>query len=107
MGRAREDGETRRPAAGPGFLPVAPPESSRVASWEYERERYRRRNEVECLFRRLRGFRRIFPRFDRPEVMFPGFVVLALVIDALRRVNKPQFGFDRQAYHVASFCLFW
>ena len=89
MGRACEGEETRRPAVGLGFLPVAPPESSRVAPGKYDRERYRRRNEVECLFRRLRGFRRIFPRFGQPEVMFLGFIVLALVIDALRSVNKP------------------
>jgi transposase len=26
---------------------------------------YRRRNEIERLFRRLKGFRRIFSRFDK------------------------------------------
>jgi len=31
----------------------------------------------------------VFPRFDRPDVMFPGFVVFALVVDALRSVNVP------------------
>lgn len=32
-----------------------------------DKEMYRRRNEVERLFRRLRGFRNIFTRFDKPE----------------------------------------
>jgi len=45
--------------------------------------------EVECLFRRLKGFRRVFSRFDKLDVMFLGFVVFALVIDALRSVNTP------------------
>ena len=54
---------------------------------ECDRELYRRRNGVECLFRRLRGFRRVFPRFDKLDVMFLGFVVLTFVINALRSVN--------------------
>ncbi|MYB34909.1 MAG: transposase [Gammaproteobacteria bacterium] len=53
------------------------------------RELYGRRNEVDRLFRKLKGFRRIFSRFDRLDVMFLGFVVFALVIDALCSVNKP------------------
>ncbi len=72
-----------------GFTPVLPPKSNRAAPWEYDRELYQRRNEVECLFRRLKGFRRVFPRFDKLDVMFPGFVVFALVVDALRSVNTP------------------
>jgi hypothetical protein len=35
------------------------------------------------LFRRLRGFRRIFSRFDKLDVMFVGFLRLALVVEAL------------------------
>ena len=55
MGRACEDEEDRRPAASLDFLSVVPPESSRVAPWGYDRERYRRRTEVERRFRRLRA----------------------------------------------------
>ena len=43
-----------------------------------------RRNEVERLFRRLRGFRRIFSRFEKLDVMFIGFVNFALIVDGLR-----------------------
>jgi hypothetical protein len=35
------------------------------------------------LFRRLRGFRRIFSRFDKLDVTFVGFLRLALVVEAL------------------------
>ncbi len=42
----------------------------RLDPWEYDREMYKRRNEVERLFRRLKGFRRIFSRFDKLDVMF-------------------------------------
>ena len=53
-------------------------------AWEYDRVLYRRRNEVERLFRRLKGFRRIFSRFDKLDVMFLAFLRFALIVEALR-----------------------
>jgi len=44
----------------------------------------RLRNEVERLFRRLKGFRRIFTRFDKLDVMFIGFIVFALIVIVIR-----------------------
>ena len=52
--------------------------------WEYDREMYKRRNEVERLFRRLKGFRRIFSRFEKLDVIFLGYIVFALVVDAIK-----------------------
>jgi transposase len=43
-----------------GFTPVVPPKTNRVTPWTYDRNLYKRRNEIERLFRRLKGFRRIF-----------------------------------------------
>ncbi|NLY33684.1 MAG: IS5/IS1182 family transposase, partial [Alcaligenaceae bacterium] len=43
-----------------------------------------RRNEVERLFRRLKGYRRIFSRFEKLDLMFIGFVNFVLVMDGLR-----------------------
>ena len=63
--------------------------STRVYPWEYNKELYKRRNEVERLFRRLKGFRRIFSRFDKLDVLFLGFILEALIFDALRSVNTP------------------
>jgi len=68
---------------------VVPPKSNRVSPWEYDRELYKRRNEVERLFRRLKGFRRVFSRFDKLDVMFLGFIAFALIVDALRSINTP------------------
>ena len=45
---------------------------------------YKRRNEIERLFRRLKGFRRIFSRFDKLDTLFLGFILLALIFEALR-----------------------
>jgi len=44
----------------------------------------KRRNEVERLFRRLKGFRRVFSRIDKLDVVFLGFVHFALIVDGLR-----------------------
>ena len=45
-----------------GYTPVVPPEENRREPWEYDKVLYKRRNEVERLFRRLKGFRRVFAR---------------------------------------------
>ncbi len=49
----------------------------------YDRQLYKRRNEVERLFRRLKGFRRIFTRYDKLDVIFLGFITFALIVEAL------------------------
>ncbi|MFC1388894.1 MAG: IS5/IS1182 family transposase, partial [gamma proteobacterium symbiont of Clathrolucina costata] len=48
-----------------------------------------KRNEVERLFRRLKGFRRIFSRFDKLDVVFLLFINFALITDTLISVNRP------------------
>lgn len=45
---------------------------------------YRRRNEIERLFR-LKGFRRILSRFEKLDVMFVGFIHFALIMEAAGR----------------------
>lgn len=84
MDKAYEGDETRQLALDLGFTPVVPPKTNRLEPWDYDREMYKRRNEVERLFRRLKGFRRIFSRFDKLDVMFAAFIHFALIVDALR-----------------------
>ena len=67
-----------------GFRPVAPPKRNRRAPWQYDKELYKRRNEIKRLFRRLKDFRRIFSRFDKLDVMFLGFVTFGLIVEFLR-----------------------
>ena len=83
MDRAYQGNETRQLALALGFTPVVPPLSTRVDPWEYNREMYKRRNEIERLFRRLKGFRRIFSRFEKLDTLFLGFILFALIFDAL------------------------
>ena len=89
MDRAHEDDATRQLSLDLGLDPVVPPKSNRLEPWEYNRELYKRRNEVERLFRRLKGFRRIFSRFEKLDVVFLGFIVFVLIVEALRSVNTP------------------
>ena len=84
MDRASEGDETRQLALDLGLTPVVPPKSNRVSPWEYDKAMYRRRNEVERLFRRLKGFRRIFSRFEKLDVMFTAFIHFTLIVEALR-----------------------
>lgn len=84
MDRAYEGNETRQLALALGFIPVVPPLSTRIEPWEYDRERYLRGNEVERLFRRLKGYRRIFSRFEKLDTMFTAFISFALIADGLR-----------------------
>jgi len=84
MDRAYEGDNTRQLALALGFVPVVPPKTNRADPWEYDRELYKRRNEVERLFRRLKGFRRIFSRFEKLDVIFLGFIVFVLIVEALR-----------------------
>ena len=84
MDRAYEGDQTRQLALDLNFIPVVPPKSNRLTAWEYNREMYKRRNEIERLFRRLKGFRRIFSRFEKLDVMFIAFIHFALIAEALR-----------------------
>ena len=66
MDRAYEGDETRQLAIQLGYIPV------------------------ERLFRRLKGYRRIFSRLEKLDVMFAGFIHFALIVEALRCcVNTP------------------
>ena len=85
MDRAYEGDETRQLVLELGYVPVVPPKSNRVYPWEYDRELYKKRNEVERLFRRLEGFRRIFSRFEKLDVLFVAFIHFALIVESLRK----------------------
>jgi transposase len=63
---------------------VVPPKRNCLHPWQYDQALYRKRNEVERLFRRLKGFRRIFSRFDKLDALFLGFLSFAVIVEALR-----------------------
>ncbi len=84
MDSAYAGNETRQLVRWAAVTSTGPPPKTRVQPWEYDRAMYKRRNEVERLFRRLKGYRRIFSRFEKLDVMFIAFISFALIADGLR-----------------------
>lgn len=89
MDRAHEDDKTRLTAWELRFKQVVPPKRNRVKPWKYDRELYKRRNEIERFFRRIKGFRAVCTRYDKLDRMFASFVWLACSCISLRCVNTP------------------
>ena len=87
MDRAYEDDLTRFTAQMLKFGPIVPPKSNRNNPWDYDKELYKRRNEVERFFRLIQGCRRIFCRFGRLDFMYMGFIKLALVFRSLKKYS--------------------
>ena len=85
MDKAYEGDEVRSVAESKGLAPVVPPKANRKEPWEYDQELYKRRNEVERYFRRLKGWRRVFTRYDKLDVMYSSFVMFAMICEILCR----------------------
>ena len=83
MDRAYEGDETRGLAVSLGYNPIVPPKKNRIEPWNYDKELYKKRNEVERFFRRYKRFRRVCTRYDKLDIMFIMFFILALIFDAL------------------------
>ena len=81
MDRACEGDKTRRLVRDLGMTPVVPPKANRKAEWEYDRETYKLQNEIERLFRRFKGCRRLFTRFDKLDATILGFLNLAAIFE--------------------------
>lgn len=75
MGWAYEGEEVRANVRGKGFLPVVPPKRNRENPWEYDKEWYTQRNEIERCMLRLKWFRRIFIRYDKLDIISCGFFI--------------------------------
>ena len=84
MDRAYEDDCTRLTAQMLKFAPIVPPKSNRLNPWDYDKTLYKLRNEVERLFRLIQGFRRIFCRFDKLDIMYIGFIQFALIYVSIK-----------------------
>jgi len=79
MDRADEGNETREKACRAGFIPIIHPKKNRKEPWEYDKELYKRRNQVEHFFRCIKDFRRIMTRYDKLDVVFSAFLSFLFV----------------------------
>ncbi len=83
MDRAYEGDETRNLATDLGLIPVVPPKQNRKVPWEYDRETYKRRNQIERFFLRIKRFRRVFTRYDKLDIIFAGFILFVMIVDSI------------------------
>ena len=83
MDRAYEDDETRALVINRGLIPVVPPKTNRKTPWTYDVQLYKRRNEIERFFLRIKRFRKVFTRYDKLDIIYFSIVTLALIFDAL------------------------
>ena len=86
MDKAYEDEETRNLALKQGFIPIVPPKSNRKEPWEYDKEMYKNRNEVERFFLRIKRFRKVYTRYDKLDIIFIGFITIAMIFDKVLKV---------------------
>ena len=70
MDRAYEDDITRYIAQTLNFKPIVPPKKNRKNPWYYDKELYKRKNEIERVFRLLDGFRRVLARFKKLALIY-------------------------------------
>ena len=83
MDRAYQGDNMRLIAQELGYEPVVPPKSNRLHKWNYDKELYKRRNEIERFFLRLKRFRRIFTRYDKLDILYSGFILFAMIVDSV------------------------
>lgn len=83
MDRAYEADKTRALATEHGFIPVVPPEKNRKDSWDYDKELYKCRNEVERYFLRLKRFRKVCTRYDKLNVIFLSVIMFSMIFDTI------------------------
>ena len=83
MDRVYEGDEIRRLVEEMRMTPVVLPRANRKVELDCDRETYKFWNEVERLFRKLKGSRLIFTRFDKIDMMFAGFLNFALVVEMI------------------------
>jgi len=83
MDRAYEGDQTREFATKQGFVAVVPPKKNRKIPWEYDKELYKSRNEIERFFLRIKRFRKVFTRYNKLDIIYTGVIIMALIYDAL------------------------
>ena len=89
MDRAYSDDVTRLTAWRLRYNPVVPPKRNRKNPWTHDAELYKRRNEIERFFRRLKEFRAVATRYDKLDVVFTSCIWMACICILLPCVNTP------------------
>jgi transposase len=96
MDRVYESDGTRLLVLELTMIPVVPPKSNLREPWAYDRELYKKRNQVERLFRRLKGGRRIFLVSRNSTLCFWPSSTSHSPSRRCDSVNRPYFGVARR-----------
>lgn len=81
MDRAYEGDHTRLLVEEQNIIPVVPPKMNRRKPWKYDKEIYKKRNEVERLFCRMKRFRRLATRYDKLDIVFLFYINLIFFLE--------------------------
>ena len=63
-----------------GIVPCSPGRKTRYKPIEYDKRRYQKRNGIEIMFGRLKDWRRVATRYDRPSTVFLSAIALAATV---------------------------
>ncbi len=78
--RGYDAGWFRETLVDKGTTPCIPGRKSRKKTVKYDKRRYKRRNRIERMFGRLKGWRRISTRYDRSPTVFLSAIALAAAV---------------------------
>lgn len=67
-----------------GGIAVIPPKSNRITQREYDKELYKERHKIECLFGFLKHYRRLFSRFEKIKSKFSAFLHFVAALQWLK-----------------------
>ena len=67
-----------------GMIPVIPARSNRKKPHAYDAHRYRERPLVQCFINKIKHYRRIFPRFEKLDTRYLGFLHFTAALTWLR-----------------------
>ena len=84
--RAYDSDTIRQMLAAAGKEAVIPPRSNRVKPPDYDKEKYKARNQAERLFCKLKSYRAAATRYDKLATMFLGGVLAALLAISLKSI---------------------
>lgn len=88
MDKGYADKKTRALIRRKKGVPVVPPKSNTIHPWNYSKQLYRRRNQIERFFHNLKNFRRIATRYDKLDIVFSSFIAFAFILLYLKNVNS-------------------
>ncbi len=86
MDKAYEGDKCRAKAKKCGMRPVVPPKINRLKPWKYSKKLYKHRHIVECNFRNIKEYRRVFTRYDKLDETYNAFVSFAYIDRFLRNL---------------------